>query len=655
MEALCGPQNLWNSLNQLSMRTWDVSTDYSFCNTTNFFHLCEMSRGTFEKMVEMGVKDSNFTNHVDWQNINENPVCECLQGFKPTSQGNWNIMDWSQGCERNVPLNCQEKHSDGFVKFVGVKLPDTTFTWVNKSMNLQECRAKCLNNCSCMAFANSDISGKGSGCVHWFGGLVDIRGFPEGGQDLHIRMPASELEKYRKTRGDDKVKKALIAVAVVGVVSGILFLGFYIRRSRRAALKAWGSVMCSLHYENSNCTQLTCIHDNSYLMHAYLFFHRWDNHIRNGSSIRSTEMGTFGKDNAKYYRTGPWNGLRFSGAPELKPNPLFSFHFVYNDDEVYYTYSLLNKSVISRIVLNQTTSVRERTIWIEAERTWKQYSSVPRDYCDTYRLCGANGKCIIGQNPVCQCLQGFKPKSQGNWNTMDWSHGCERNVPLNCQEKQSDGFVKFVGLKLPDATLTWVNKKKYRKAKGDSKVKKAVIAVAVIGVVSGILFLGFYIRRSRKAALRDEKQSRDLKLLDKDMTLGSDLAWQESCESSRPGIRYSPSGFPLMRIFHIAWTLMQEGRPIELIDAWMSDYSQNLSEILRCIHVSLLCVQQRPMDRPCMSSVVLMLSSEGALPEPKTPGYFMEADLHLTETDSPSSKFVTSSTNDMSITVMEAR
>lgn len=164
------------------------------------------------------------------------------------------------------------------------------------------------------------------------------------------------------------------------------------------------------------------------------------------------------KDNEKYYRTGPWNGLRFSGSPELKPNPLYSYRFVYNDDEVYYMYGLVNKSVISRIVLNQTANVRERSTWMEAEQTWQPYSSVPRDYCDTYGLCGANGKCVIGQNPVCECLQGFKPKSQGNWNIMDWSRGCERSVPLSCQEKLSDGFVKFDRLKVPDTTLSWVNK-----------------------------------------------------------------------------------------------------------------------------------------------------------------------------------------------------
>lgn len=47
------------------------------------------------------------------------------------------------------------------------------------------------------------------------------------------------------------------------------------------------------------------------------------------------------------------------------------------------------------------------------------------------------------------------------------------------------------------------------------------------------------------------------------------------------------------------------------------------NEIVRCIHVGLLCVQQHPDDRPTMSKVVLMLSSESqAGPQPKEPGFF---------------------------------
>ena len=100
---------------------------------------------------------------------------------------------------------------------------------------------------------------------------------------------------------------------------------------------------------------------------------------------------------------------------------------------------------------------------------------------------------------------------------------------------------------------------------------------------------------------------------------------------------------------------MQERRPFEMIDACLRDYSQDLSEVLRCIHVSLLCVQQCPVDRPNMSSVILMLGSEGELPQPKPPGYYMEADHHLAEADSTSRKHASSSINETTISVMEAR
>ena len=124
--------------------------------------------------------------------ITDAPVCQCLKGFKPKSQQRWDSLDWSQGCVRNKRLSCEEKSTHGFLKFSGLKLPDTTHSWVNTKMNLEECRAECLNNCTCMAYANSDIR-EGTGCAIWFGDLVDIKQFPAGGQDLYIRMHPSEL------------------------------------------------------------------------------------------------------------------------------------------------------------------------------------------------------------------------------------------------------------------------------------------------------------------------------------------------------------------------------------------------------------------------------------------------------------------------------
>jgi hypothetical protein len=88
-------------------------------------------------------------------------------------------------------LKCD--NGDGFRKHTAVKLPDTSSSWYNKSMNLKECEGICLQNCSCTAYASLDVSGEGSGCVLWFGSLVDIRELAVDGQDLYIRMAISEL------------------------------------------------------------------------------------------------------------------------------------------------------------------------------------------------------------------------------------------------------------------------------------------------------------------------------------------------------------------------------------------------------------------------------------------------------------------------------
>ncbi|GMN64979.1 hypothetical protein TIFTF001_034039 [Ficus carica] len=133
-------------------------------------------------------------------------------------------MDWSNGCIRIKPLSHEEKDKDGFINLSGLKLPDTTHTWVNWSMNLKECMAICLSDCSCTANTNSDISGEGSGCAIWYGDLIDLRHSPNGGQDLFIQMPRSELGN-----ADNKMRTVTV-VAVIGGVSGMLLLGFFICR-----------------------------------------------------------------------------------------------------------------------------------------------------------------------------------------------------------------------------------------------------------------------------------------------------------------------------------------------------------------------------------------------------------------------------------------
>lgn len=60
---------------------------------------------------------------------------------------------------------------------------------------------------------------------------------------------------------------------------------------------------------------------------------------------------------------------------------------------------------------------------------------------------------------------------------------------------------------------------------------------------------------------------------------------------------------------------------MELMDSTLRD-SCSSGEVIRCIHIGLLCVQERAIDRPTMSDVVSLLSNQSsALPLPKEPAF----------------------------------
>ncbi|KAL7242686.1 hypothetical protein ACSBR1_015133 [Camellia fascicularis] len=72
-----------------------------------------------------------------------------------------------------------------------------------------------------------------------------------------------------------------------------------------------------------------------------------------------------------------------------------------------------------------------------------------------------------------------------------------------------------------------------------------------------------------------------------------------------------------------AWKSWREGTISNMIDHTLSNRSSSLSEIMRCIHIGLLCVQENAAQRPTMASVVLMLNSFSfTLPLPSEQTFF---------------------------------
>ncbi|KAF5188063.1 Receptor-like kinase, partial [Thalictrum thalictroides] len=71
-----------------------------------------------------------------------------------------------------------------------------------------------------------------------------------------------------------------------------------------------------------------------------------------------------------------------------------------------------------------------------------------------------------------------------------------------------------------------------------------------------------------------------------------------------------------------AWRLWNEDKSMEMVDQFIIN-SCDIEDILRCIHIGLLCVQEGTDQRPTMSYVVLMVSSATiVLPKPQPPPAF---------------------------------
>ncbi|KAL7213297.1 hypothetical protein ACSBR2_015919 [Camellia fascicularis] len=118
-------------------------------------------------------------------------TCSCLDGYIPKTSQDWNTMVWNGGCIRKYPLNCSD--GEGFVAFRGMIVPNLSKFSLNTSMTLKECELECLKNCSCAAYANSNTTRGASGCLLWYGDLIDIKRFTNpGDQTLYIRVTAAD-------------------------------------------------------------------------------------------------------------------------------------------------------------------------------------------------------------------------------------------------------------------------------------------------------------------------------------------------------------------------------------------------------------------------------------------------------------------------------
>ncbi|KAI3804784.1 hypothetical protein L1987_26593 [Smallanthus sonchifolius] len=520
-------------------------------------------------------------------NINNSPACGCLKGFEPTSPDQWNVADWSQGCRRSTPLDCGP--GEGFRRYSGVKLPDTQQSWFNQSMDLHECERVCKRNCSCIAYSTQNVTAGGSGCLLWFGDLVDIRTFVENGQDLYIRMPASELAKG-KSSGVEKLKIILpiILVLLVVLVSVCVFYRFKKRKSKGTLEEDHGY---DAGNENSKDDLELPLIDFSALRKATANFS--DNNKLGEGGFGPVYKGVM--ENGQEVAVKRLSRTSTQGLSEFK------------------------NEVITISKLQHRNLVRLLGCCIKGAEKMLVYEYMPNKSLDTF-IFNENQSKILDWPTRFHIIKGI---ARGilylhqdsrlriihrdlkvsnilldhNMNPKISDFGMARSFGGNQIEANTNRVVGTYGYMAPEYA-----------ADGLFSIKSDVFSfgVLVLEIVSGRRNRGFF----------HKEHSNNL-------------------------------------IGH-AWGLHKEGKSLEMVAASLNE-SINISEVVRSIHVGLLCVQQRPEDRPNMSSVVLMFGSDGGLLPPKPPGFFYEkATTDNTYSSSTQGINSTNEVNELTITMLKA-
>ncbi|XP_059290559.1 G-type lectin S-receptor-like serine/threonine-protein kinase At4g27290 isoform X1 [Lycium ferocissimum] len=519
-------------------------------------------------------------------NSGYSPICRCLDKFEPEDPTEWARGNWSGGCVRKRTLNCQKEVK--FLKHSGIKLPDTRFSWYSKGVTLNACEELCLRNCSCMAYANPDITGTNEGCLLWFDDLVDIREFGASGQDIYIKLDSSELEN--SSTGKVKKLKISLPLAAFGLLL-TLSLILYIRQKQHFS-KGRG-----IRSSEMFCTNKSQAEE----LDLPLFDFETISDATNNFSL-SNKLGEGG--------FGPvYKGVLKDGQ-EIAVKRLSRYSAQGTDE--------FKNEVIFIAKLQHRNLVKLLGCCIQAEEKMLIYEYMPNNSLDWFlfdkdrRSVLDWPKCFHIINGIARGLLYLHQDSRLRIIHRDLKPS---NVLLDIDmnPKISDfGMARCFGGKETGAMTTRVvgtygyMSPEYA-AEGKFSVKSDVFSfgVLVLEIISGKRNRGFL----------------------------------------HPDHHHNLLG-------HV-WILFKEGRVLELIDT-QPRQSCNLSEVQRSVHVGLLCVQQRPEDRPSMASVVMMLGSDVALPLPKEPGFF-NGRSRFTEADSSSSKHGETSVNELSITQLDAR
>ncbi|XP_075666911.1 G-type lectin S-receptor-like serine/threonine-protein kinase At1g11300 [Castanea sativa] len=529
-------------------------------------------------------------------NPNKSPICSCFQGFEPNNLKEWNRGNWTSGCVRRTPLQCErvntgggEGKKDGFLNLKMTKVPDNA-VWSSAFEN--KCREQCLENCSCIAYAYDT----GIGCMSWTNKLIDTQQCSSSGVDLYIRVAYSEFDKV------GNVKK----IVTITVITGTIFLSIctYLLWKRKANLKAREKKAREILLFNREEAQPKFHSDNldQVKVQELPLFNLEELASATNNFHLSNKLGEGG--------FGPVYKGKLSDGQEIAVKRLSKASGQGSQE-------FMNEVVVIS-KLQHRNLVRLLGCCVEGEEKMLIYEYMPNKSLDAFLFDPPKEK-LLDWGKRFNIIEGIG-------RALLYLHRDSRLRIIHRDLKASNILLdKELNSKISDFGMA-------RIFGNDEDQANTNRVVGTYGYMSpeyamegrfseksdvfsfGVLLLEIISGRKNSSFYHDEQS---------------------------------------MSLLGFAWKLWNADNIIALIDTMVYESCFEM-EILRCIHVGLLCVQEFAKDRPTVSVVISMLKSEILdLPRPEQPA-FTERQIPLDKKLSHSSQRIFS-VNDVTVSKVQGR
>ncbi|KAK6918935.1 Bulb-type lectin domain [Dillenia turbinata] len=599
-------------------------------------------------------------------NSNNLVTCKCLPGFVPSAPANWKSGVFQDGCNRKSPVG--KNNTLLTLKMMKVGMIESDFEEAN---NADECRERCLSNLQCEAYAYKNISSRSrldatGTCWIWSEEIYNLQEeYDDSAPDIYIRVEKSDIEPTRRScgtcgtytipyplsTGQDCGEPIYSSFNCKNLTGQVMFHSpsgsykvatineddqtFIIQTEARVCELRTSYLRVPLHFViNTLCySSPTVIGTDGTLKAAMISWELpmeptcespdvcsdWPN-----SSCRVASDGT----KRCLCKTGfQWNastvsciqeggfGNSLDGSP---PEPLKK--------------SSSQTNLLALILVGIPSGAVAVVMILGIFIFWKRRVQGQETVQGNQAL-----SLYDSERRVKEFIESGQFK-EGDKKDID-APFVHLGTILAATDHFSDenklgqgGFGPVYKGKFPEGLEIAVKRLSSGSSQGLGEFKNEVVLIAKLQHRNLVRLLGYCIEGDEKILLYEYMPNKSLDsflfeyALDGIFSVKSDVfsfgvVLLEIISGKRNSGFYQSS--QTMSLLGYAWRLWEEQKALDLMDRILLE-SCDSAEVMRCINVGLLCVQDDPSDRPLMLNVVFMLSNEFAtLPKPEQPAFLL--------------------------------